>query len=63
MRLAKQIVFRAGILCLSAVWPLCAQTQLVSSNPFPAEMEFKELNAIQKERDLKTPDELSRLEH
>lgn len=63
MRLAKQIVFRAGILCLSAVWPLCAQTQLVSSNPFPAEMEFKELEAIQKERDLKTPDELSGLEN
>jgi len=63
MRLSKLIMFRAGIFCLSAVWPLCAQTQLVSSNPFPAEMEFKELEAIQQERDLKAPDELSGLEH
>jgi len=62
MRLSTLTIFRAGIFCLIAVWPLCAQTQLVGTGPFPAEMEFKELEAIQKERDLKAPDELSGLE-
>ena len=63
MRLSKLAILRAGIFCLSAVLPLCAQTQLVTSGPFPAEMEFKELEAIQRDRALRAPDELSALEH
>ncbi len=63
MRLFNLYILRAVIICLSAVWPLCAQTQLVSTNPFPAEMEFKELETIQKERELKGSGELSGLEH
>jgi hypothetical protein len=43
--------------------PLFSQTQLVRGNYFPAELEFKELKAIQAEKETKNPAELARLEH
>jgi hypothetical protein len=40
-----------------------AQTQLVTSSPFPAEMEFQELKAVQKERALKDGAKFAALEN
>jgi hypothetical protein len=63
MRLSRILL---PLAVLTTVLPFCqvfAQTQLVSNSFFPAALEFKELKAIQAERDLKDPAELAKLEH
>ncbi len=50
----------AGLL---AAYSLVAQTQLVSNDYFPADLEFKEVKVIKGDKDLKDPGELVKLEH
>jgi hypothetical protein len=63
MRLPAFLLSLAVLTNALAVYPVFAQTQLVSNSFFPAALEFKELKAIQAERDLKDPAELAKLEH
>jgi hypothetical protein len=63
MRLRAILVSLAVLADAFAVYPVFAQTELVSNNFFPAALEFRELKAIRAERDLKDPAELARLEH
>lgn len=42
---------------------LRAQTQWVSSDVFPAALEFKEIKAVQAEKEIRTPAGLAKLEH
>jgi hypothetical protein len=63
MKLSKllfPLVVLTGILISSL---LCAQTQFVSADFFPADLEFKEIRAVQADRVWKDAAELSRLEY
>jgi hypothetical protein len=63
MRLSRIFVALAvptGILISSLLY---AQTQFVSGDFFPADLEFKEIKAVQADRLLKDPAELARLEY
>jgi hypothetical protein len=63
MRLSK-LVFPAAVLTgilLSSL--LCAQTQYVSGDFFPADLEFKEIRAVQADKIVKGAADLARLEY
>ncbi len=63
MRLLRTLLSVTVFAVSIAGSPLLGQTQLVGESFFPAEAEFKELKAIQGEKDLKEPAGLATIEH
>jgi hypothetical protein len=63
MRLSIRILFLALLIVLTGPAPLFPQTQLVSTDFFPAEFEFKEIQSIRGEKDLKDPAQLASLRY